>query len=479
MIVTRQQMIECEMNSHLSEAELMEMAGRQCAYALMDEIRKENQVLILCGKGNNGGDGFVMARFLLQHNVPVKVYLAEKEVKSNTACSMMQQLDSDIFIDEDIMNVIDTSDVIVDCVYGFSFRGQLNEEIAGLFDAVNQSEARVFSVDINSGMEADTGNYDPHAILSEVTFALGHYKICHLFQKDHQCFQKLKLIEMDLPSPKESSLMELNENSFKKKLPVKAIDSYKNVNGRTLCITGCRKMPGAAILSGISAWKTGIGYLHLASEETVKMQMVQKFPVAVTHDLEEIDTLSDKLDSVVIGCGCDGLPDFENILFRLLEDSTLPCVVDAYGLRVLSDHLHLLDGARAEVILTPHLGEFAALSKISAKEILKDKVNIAKHFAQEHGVTLVLKGPNTLVVSSDGRMYVNQTGHQNLAKAGSGDVLAGLIGGFCAQQLDPFTACCMAVWLHGQAADCSDVPDPSFSAMDLLDSIDFVYRQLL
>ena len=94
---------------------------------------------------------------------------------------MMQQLDSDIFVDEDIMNVIDTSDVIVDCVYGFSFRSQLNEEIAGLFDAVNQSEARVFSVDINSGMEADTGNYDPHAILSEVTFALGHYKICHLF----------------------------------------------------------------------------------------------------------------------------------------------------------------------------------------------------------------------------------------------------------------------------------------------------------
>ncbi|MBR5207699.1 MAG: NAD(P)H-hydrate dehydratase [Erysipelotrichaceae bacterium] len=157
---------------------------------------------------------------------------------------------------------------------------------------------------------------------------------------------------------------------------------------------------------------------------------------------------------------------------------TLPCVVDAYGLRVLCDHLHVLDGARSEVILTPHLGEFASLSKISANEILKDKVNIAKEFAKEHGVTLVLKGPNTLVVSYDGRMYVNQTGHQNLAKAGSGDVLAGLIGGFCAQNLDPFTASCMAVWLHGKAADISLVADPVFSALDLLDGINEIYKNI-
>ena len=159
-------------------------------------------------------------------------------------------------------------------------------------------------------------------------------------------------------------------------------------------------------------------------------------------------------------------------------DVLLLVVVVAYGLRLLSDHLHVLDGARSEVILTPHLGEFASLSKISANEILKDKVNIAKQFAKEHGVTLVLKGPNTLVISYDGRIYVNQTGHQNLAKAGSGDVLAGLIGGFCAHNLDPFIASCMAVWLHGKAADISLVADPVFSALDLLDGINEIYKNI-
>ena len=478
MIVTRQQMIQCELNSNLSEDELMEMAGRQCAYALMNEIRKEDQILILCGKGNNGGDGFVIGRILMQNHYQVQIYLSENTIASDTARMMADQLSPDAFVDEDILNVIDHSDVIVDCVYGFSFKGSLNDEIAGLFDAVNQSEARVFSIDLNSGMEADTGKTDPHTIISEMTFVLGHYKIAHLFRKDHQCFKELKLIDLALPAPAKTDLFEMDEKTFKKLLPRKAIDSYKNVNGRTLCVAGSPNTAGAAILCGLGAWKSGIGYLHLASDEQVLSQMVQKFPVTVTHLTHEINTLSDKIDSVVIGCGCDRMDDFENILLTLLEDLTLPCVVDAYGLRVLCDHLHVLDGARSEVILTPHLGEFASLSKISANEILKDKVNIAKEFAKEHGVTLVLKGPNTLVVSYDGRMYVNQTGHQNLAKAGSGDVLAGLIGGFCAQNLDPFIASCMAVWLHGKAADVSLVADPVFSALDLLDGINEVYKNI-
>ena len=471
-------MIQCELNSNLSEDELMEMAGRQCAYALMNEIRKEDQILILCGKGNNGGDGFVIGRILMQNHYQVQIYLTENTISSDTARMMADQLSPNVFVDEDILNVIDHSDVIVDCVYGFSFRGSLNDEMAGLFDAVNQSEARVFSIDLNSGMEADSGKTDPHTIISEMTLVLGHYKIAHLFKKDHQCFKELKLIDLALPAPEKTDLFEMNEKTFKKLLPRKAIDSYKNVNGRTLCIAGSTNTAGAAILCGLGAWKSGIGYLHLVSDESVLSHMVQRFPVTVTHTTDEIGTLSDKLDSIAIGCGCDRMDDFENILLTLLEDSTLPCVVDAYGLRVLADHLHALDGARSDVILTPHLGEFAALSKISAKEILKDKVSIAKQFAEEHGVTLVLKGPHTLVVSYDGRMYVNQTGHQNLAKAGSGDVLAGLIAGFCAQNIDSFTACCMAVWLHGKASDLSPVADPVFSAMDLLDSINEVYKTL-
>lgn len=478
MIVTRQQMIQCELNSNLSVDELMEMAGKQCAYAIMDEISQDDRVLILSGKGNNGGDGFVIARILMQNHYNVQVYLAENTIASDTARMMADQLNPSVFVDEDIMNIIDMSDVIIDCIYGFSFRGAILPEMTGLFDAVNQSEARVISVDINSGLEADTGRKDPHVILSDITLALGHLKIAHSLKKDHQCFKELKLLDLGLPVPEASSMFEMNDMIFRRLLPIKAVDSYKNVNGRVLTFAGSSQTPGAAILSALAAWKTGIGYLHVLSEEKVLDHMIQAFPVAVNHNVHEtsLSSLMSHADAIITGCGCDHLEHYDELLLTLLEDSTLPIVVDAYGLRVLSDHMNVLDAARAPLILTPHLGEFSALCSLSAQEIKKDKIQIAKQFAQEHGVTLVLKGPHTVVASADGRLYINQTGHQNLAKAGSGDVLAGLIGGFCAQNLDPFTASCMAVWMHGKASDLSKVPDPVFSAVDLLEALSMVYQ---
>lgn len=478
MIVTRNQMIECELDSNQSVEELMEKAGRGCAYALMDDISPQSNVLILSGKGNNGGDGFVIARILLEHHYSVQVYLAENTIVSKAAQMMADLLPPELFVSEDIMNVIDQSDVIVDCIYGFSFHGQIKDEFIGLFDAVNQSEARIFSIDLNSGLEADTGCCDPHTIRSESTLVLGHYKIAHLMQKDHQCFQKLKMIELDLPAVKSETLFEMNTSLFKKLLPVKAIDSYKNVNGRTLCIAGSNQTLGAALLCTQSAWKTGIGYLHLASEKEVLPAVVQSFPVTVTHDIaaSSLAELLHEADSVVIGCGCDSMKNFEELLISLLEDSQLPVVADAYALRVLSGHLHLLDSARCPVICTPHLGEFSALCNCSVQEIKNNKLQMALAFAQQHKITLVLKGPHTIVASADGRLYINQTGHQNLAKAGSGDVLAGLIAGFCAQQLDPFEACCMAVWMHGRASDLSPVADQVFSASDLLDALNLVYQ---
>lgn len=480
MIVTRQQMIQCELNSNLSVDELMEMAGRQCAYAIMDEINQDDTVLIISGKGNNGGDGFVIARILMQNHYHVQVYLAENDITSDTARMMADLLNPSIFIDDEIMNMIDTADVIVDCIYGFSFHGSIHPEMAGLFDAINQSEAKVFSIDINSGLEADTGRKDPHTICSDITLVLGHYKIAHLLQKDHQCFKECRLLDLSLPAPSKSSIFEMNEIRFRKLLPIKAIDSYKGVNGRTLCLAGSSNTAGAALLCAQAAWKTGIGYLHVCSEPNVLTLMTQTFPVTVTHCVHEtsLTHLLQQLDSIVTGCGCDTMENYEEILLQLLEDSTLPMVVDAYGLRVLSDHMNALDASRAPLILTPHLGEFSDLCSLSVHEIMKNRVQIAKQFAQEHGVTLVLKGPHTIVASSQGDLYINQTGHQNLAKAGSGDVLSGLIGGFCAQNIDPFTASCMAVWMHGKASDLSTVPDQIFSAVDLLEALALVYKKI-
>ena len=270
----------------------------------------------------------------------------------------------------------------------------------------------------------------------------------------------------------------MNERTFRKLLPVKAIDSYKSVNGRVLCVAGCNEMAGAAMLCTKAAWYSGIGYLHLYSEKEVHFQVIRTLPVCVTHDVHScsFSSLLQKVDSLCIGPGCDQMEGFDDLLLRLMEDASIPTVVDAYGLRVLAEHPNALDTARAPLILTPHIGEFSDLCHLSAQEIQKDRITLAQQFAQEHGITLVLKGPHTIVASQDGRLYINQTGHQNLAKAGSGDVLAGLIAGFCAQNMDPFTASCMAVWMHGKASDLSTVPDQIFSAADLIEALALVYK---
>ena len=250
----------------------------------------------------------------------------------------------------------------------------------------------------------------------------------------------------------------MNKKQFFSHYPIRKKDSNKFDNGRVLFISGSRGMAGAAILNIIGARSTGASYIHSLLPESI-------YPIVATNEITAVyhvdecndknylkkSNLTEKVDSIALGSGLNNHPFAKEYLKEVLK-AKVPVVVDAYGLRLFAGDKNLYKKINT-VIMTPHLGEFSALCNMSVAQIQKGRENIAVNFAKEHNVILVLKGPGTLVVSPAGQVYKNNSGNEALARAGSGDVLTGMIAGLCALYDDPYTATTDAVWLHGHLCD--------------------------
>lgn len=251
----------------------------------------------------------------------------------------------------------------------------------------------------------------------------------------------------------------MDKLTFFKHYPIRRKDSNKFDNGRVLLISGSYGMAGAAILNIIGARSVGASYIHSLVSHDIYPIVAGNEITSVYHPDKLTDEnylkelrLEDKVDSVGFGSGLDKHPYAHRYLCDLLDNYKVPIVVDAYGLRLLSEDEGLYSKSE-NLILTPHLGEFSRLVHMSVEEIEKNKVNIAINFAKTNRVILVLKGPNTLIVSKDGEVNINESGNEALARAGSGDVLTGMITGLCGLYDDPFEASSDAVWLHGYLCD--------------------------
>ncbi|MBQ2309982.1 MAG: NAD(P)H-hydrate dehydratase [Erysipelotrichales bacterium] len=252
----------------------------------------------------------------------------------------------------------------------------------------------------------------------------------------------------------------MNEQEFFEHFPLRKANSHKSSNGVIVLIGGSFGMAGAAILNILGARSVGTGYIHCVTAESV-------YPIVASHEITAVyhprtDGLPlvalpgdflEKADAVSYGSGCANLLSKEGDVLHLLTKTECPFVLDAEGLRVLAKHPDYLKKAKGPVILTPHLGEFAALTGKTVEEIVENREELAVDYAVKNGVILVLKGPKTLVVSPDGDLTINNSGNEALAQAGSGDVLTGIITGMCAKVADPYQAACMGVWFHGHLAD--------------------------
>ncbi|MCR5794120.1 MAG: NAD(P)H-hydrate dehydratase [Solobacterium sp.] len=458
MIIDSSGMKKIEASGTLSSYELMELAGRSVAEEIRKETSASDVILFLAGKGNNGGDAYVACRELKDRKcflIPVDGKPAAAEAVQAASLLNRKLVRSAAYFDK----ALKQADVVVDAVYGFSYRGELKPQIRQIFDKVSCSKARVFSIDINSGCEADTGRCDSHALHSEITYVLDCYKPFHMLKKDHHMFERTVRIDLHLPHEIQTMWPEMDEDEFFRNFPKKADNAYKGTFGKTLLCGGCFGMAGALSLNITGAKTVGAPYINAALPDSI-------YPVVASHHITPVfhpfgyDNAEDVLrslikdaDAAAFGSGAVNMYKSRECMDLLLQECRCPVILDAAALRLLKHNTYIFRFVRTPVILTPHIGEFADLINRPTAFILSDRITCAKEFAKENNVYLVLKGPHTIAVSPDGQCYINQTGNQALAQAGSGDLLTGIMAGLLTMTKDVYKAVCMAVWLHGYLAD--------------------------
>lgn len=458
MIIHTKGMREIEQNSGYSNEELMEKAGQALAEAIIPHLDKEKKILILCGKGNNGGDGFVLARILKDYCI--SIVTPDGKPSSKEALSAYSKVprrmkkpmkNADALIEE--------SDIIIDAIYGFSYHGKLKDNIRSLCQKVNAAKACVYSIDINSGAEADSGNFDEDAIRSDITFALCCYKPFHMLRKDHHLFAKAEVLSLHIPMHSNDFYPEMNEDLFFQAFPKKQDDAYKGTFGKCGIIAGSYGMAGALMLNILGAKTTGASYVLAACPDSIYPLAATRFITPVFHPYNEnnmqdiIIPMLKQVKAVSFGSGCTNFSKKAELLDLVLQNATCPVVLDAEALRLLEHNYYILQFVKVPVILTPHIGEFAALVNKPVSEIQKNRFACATDFAKTWNVYIVLKGPHTIVAAPDGKTYINQSGCQALATAGSGDVLTGILTGLIPLYKALFTAIISAVWLHGWIAE--------------------------
>ena len=480
-IVTASEMKEIEQKAGelgMSGERLMENAGAAAAAFLKKTIDPEDKnCIIFCGRGNNGGDGFVVARKLYEDGANVAVVLTDGEPRTEDAKSMFDMVKmmgiSVLRLEESydqIAGLMDVVDIIVDGVYGTGFHGELDELHQKACALMNNAIAAVFSLDIPSGVDCDAAKAAEGAVQADFTIAFDHLKPCHILAPSKGNCGYVELCAIGIPQEAADGVKSHfhipDEEMVFALLPQRAPESHKGSHGRLLSVCGSENFVGAAVLSAMGAMRCGVGLIQLASTQTVchiaASHLIEctYLPLAENScgrvPAESIGAILKRMKrstAALVGCGLGCDEDTEQVVSALIRRANCPLVIDADGINAVAKNIDILNEKRDSVILTPHPGEMARLVGKEIEDVERDRLSVARTFAQEHGVTLVLKGHNTLVACPDGNIFYNTTGNAGLAKGGSGDVLAGMIAGFAAQGIKPELAAVLGVYLHGMAAD--------------------------
>lgn len=477
---------------------LMENAGRAVVDVFQKELGgvKDRRFLVLCGKGNNGGDGFVIARHLLNREGKVNCVLLGKvaELKGDARTNAQILLNAGYKIQEvtkpDELSRLSAVgcqlSAIVDAIFGTGLSSPPSGLAAETIRLVNQSQSYVISVDIPSGVDADTGAVLEPAIRAHLTVTMGLPKYGLVLYPGKACTGKLRIADIGIPYKllKERANTFLVDDEFvRQNLPHRPPDGHKGSFGSCLLLCGSRGFSGACVLAAMAVVRSGAGLVHLGYPKGISSVIETCAIEPVKHPLPETDSetlspaalaplleLVSKVDSVAIGPGISTHPETRKLLLELLPQLEKPTVVDADGLNNLAGALEILSQVKAPLLLTPHPGELSRLIGKSPAEINADRIGTARNFAVTHKCILALKGAPTVIATPDGRAFVNPTGNSGLASGGSGDVLTGLITGFIAQGATPLGAAIIATFLHGLAADigAQELTEYSLSAGDLL-----------
>lgn len=457
---------------------LMQKAGEAAARVIQEKCAVNGKrVTVLCGKGNNGGDGYVAAVKLRKAGASVQVFLLEGQPKASEASFMFQRLQNtpvkviDVTDNIPILEeAIEAADIIIDAIYGTGFHGSLQGNVLKAAERVNASRAAVFAMDIPSGAQCDTGCVEGTCICANCTVAFSTLKPVHVLYPSRKYCGETVVADIGIVSrlidSQPATLLSADDNFIKNTLPVRDAEGNKGTYGKLASFCGSYGMAGAAVLSSKAALRCGAGLVNLCTPYSIYPIIASQLaePIFTPMQQNVAGTLSFSCKDIMLdranwasaclfGCGLGNNRDIASLLDVLLQNSTVPLVLDADGINALAGHIDRVKSSKAPVILTPHPGEMARLLHTDVSQVQSNRVQCAREFAEAYGVILVLKGAGTVIASPDGQVYVNRTGNPGMATGGSGDVLAGMIASFAAQGIDPLNAAVCAVYLHGQAGD--------------------------
>ncbi len=438
--------------------------------SIRDRLHPTDAVCVLCGKGNNAGDGYELARILRKsgYNVAcISVFAAPPKTETALKCYQAYQAEKGSIENDPkkAKRMLEMADVIVDAVFGIGFEGVIERDstLFSLLDTANLARAYRIALDIPSGVHGEDGSVGGIAFIADKTLTVTAFKLGMFSYPGRAFCGEVEVMDIGIP---QTLLDSFGQNGFVPDdtyvslvLPKRGIMSNKGDFGKLLCVCGSEYMTGAACLSVQAALRSGAGLVTLAACPDVIQTVRSRFfepiyrPLDFRTPLPIIESLPN-YSAVLFGCGIGRSADKRAFLEALIRNAESRLIIDADGINLLSEHIDVLKEARKIPILTPHPGEFSRLTGLSTEKINEHRIKYAVEFSREYRCVTVLKGAGTITAAPDGRYAVNPSGNAGLAKGGSGDVLAGLIAGLAANSnIDTFEAAVCGVYLHGRAAD--------------------------
>ena len=461
---------------------LMENAGQGIAERILEEILEtpsQNRALVFCGKGNNGGDGFVIARALTEAGVQVSVYfIGPVEKLSHDARLNYDRLlkvgpvPAEITSARDLPT-IDECDCVIDAVFGTGFAGEPEGLAAELIEHINLYDTEIVAVDLPSGLDADTGSYIQTVVAADRTYTLGLPKYGLFVSPGRELAGLVEVVPIGIPEnviEKTSLHCELiDDDLVEELLPQRKPDGHKGDFGKLFILAGSTGLTGAAALTSLAAARSGCGLIKLGIPASLQPLMAEKLTEVMPlplpdvgkkghlalRSLGEIRKLIDQHDAVALGPGLGQHHETLELVRRLVPSINKPMVIDADGLNAFENGSAALvsDNRDFPLVLTPHPGEFARLTGRPVPTDIHARIDLVSKTSRKMKAVIVLKGSPTLIGTPSGGCYLNPTGNSGMARGGSGDVLTGMIGSFLAQGCKPLEAAIISVYLHGIAGD--------------------------
>ena len=469
--------------------ELMEHAAQACVQVLEDEKFDLSHVCVVCGSGNNGGDGFAIARILQNNRYSVETFcVGNPEHYTEETQEQMHRLQECGGKITYGMPQEDSYSVIIDAVFGVGLSRKVEGRYRQVIEQMNRMRGTKFAVDIPSGLSATTGCILGCAFKADYTVTFQLKKIGLELSQGRTMAGKVIVPDIGISTDSICEDQEIvrtaGKDIYRKMLPDRPEDSNKGTYGRLLVIAGSKGMAGAAYLNAHAAYMTGAGLVRIYTSSDNREILQTLLPEAIIttyeeYNKEELLSLLTWADGVCIGSGLGMSRLSEKILKTVIEYVKVPCLIDADGLNLLAENKNYLNQmAERRFVITPHMKEMSRLTGTPVEELKADRIQILKDFISRYRITCVLKDSRTLIASEEKGIRMNLTGNSAMAKAGSGDVLAGVISGWMVQEKEAEDAAELGTYIHGLSGDLAKFEKGVYSVM-ARDLIEYISKALM